>query len=123
MPDLGLANRAISPVLPDLRGAETAALPYDQDMSPFERALRHESTRELLAALQPGGSPGRPIEVSSAAVIEPRATTIACPLCDGYYRVLEHTRPVPGLRHLEVKCRHCGTQRSLWFRIVPDEPN
>jgi hypothetical protein len=92
-------------------------------MSTFERALRREHARELLATLEPGGSPRRPIDVSSAAVIEPRATTTPCPLCGGFYRVHEHTRPVPSLRRVDVGCRHCSTTRTLWFRIVPDEPN
>lgn len=93
-------------------------------VSAFERALRREHARELLAALEPGGSPSRPIEVASASVIEPRATTIPCPRCGGQFRVHEHTRPVPHLRKLEVGCRHCSTPRTLWFRIAPvDEPN
>jgi hypothetical protein len=93
-------------------------------MSAFERALRRERTKELLATLTPGGSPSRPIEVSSASVIEARATTIPCPLCGGFYRVHEHTRPVPHLRKVDVGCRHCSTPRTLWFQIVPlDEPN
>lgn len=78
----------------------------------------------MLAALQPGGSPARPIEVASASVIEARATAMPCPLCGGFYRVHEHTRPVPHLRKVDVGCRHCSTPRTLWFRIVPiDEPN
>jgi len=92
-------------------------------MSAFERALRREHARELLATLEPGGSPSRPIEVASAAVIEPRAAAIPCPLCGGTYRIHEHTRPVPGLRKVDVGCRHCSTPRTLWFRLLPDEPN
>lgn len=93
-------------------------------MSAFERALRGEHAREMLAALEPGGSPARPIEVSSASVIEARATTIPCPRCGGFYRVHEHTRPVPKLRKVDVACRHCSTPRTLWFTIIPvDEPN
>jgi hypothetical protein len=64
-----------------------------------------------------------PITVTSAAVIEPRATTLPCPLCAGFYRVVEHTRPVPGLRRVDVKCRHCSGERTLWFRIVDRELN
>jgi hypothetical protein len=92
----------------------------------FERALRREHARDLLATLEPGGSPSRPIEVTSAAVIEPRATTLPCPQCGGFYRVHEHTRPPEykrGLRRVDVACRHCSTPRTLWFRIVPYETN
>ena len=99
---------------------------YDLFRSPFERSLRREHARELLATLEVGGSPSRPIEVSSAAVIEPRATVIPCPLCRGYYRIHEHTRTSysgTGLRQVDVVCRHCSTPRSLWFRIVTHEPS
>lgn len=89
----------------------------------FHEALTREHKRELLASLLPGGSSARAIEVTSAAVIEPRAQTLPCPQCGGQYRVLEHTRPSPGLRKVDVACRHCGTPRSLWFRIVVDDPN
>jgi hypothetical protein len=90
----------------------------------FEMAQRLEHARERLAALRPAGSPAHAMPVSSAAVIEPRATTaMPCPHCGGQYRVLEHTRPIAPLRRLEVECRHCATPRVLWFRIVADEPN
>lgn len=93
------------------------------DSARFQRALRAEHTREQLAALLPGGSPDRPIDVASAAVIEVRAGAMACPHCSGLYRVLEHTRPVPGVRRVDVECRYCGVPRTLWFRIVDHEPN
>ena len=89
----------------------------------LHQALRRERAREQLASLQPGGSSSRTIEVASAAVIEPRAATMPCPHCGGLYRIQEHTRPVPGLRKVDVTCRQCSTARSLWFRIVVDEPN
>jgi hypothetical protein len=89
----------------------------------LHQALRREHVREQLASLQPGGSPRRAIDVTSAAVIEPRAATMPCPHCGGLYRIHEHTRPVPGLRKVDVACRQCSTPRSLWFRIVVNEPN
>lgn len=87
--------------------------------------MQFEDRRERLAALLPGGSPDRPRVVTSAAVIESHAThAMACPLCAGDFRVLEHERPVPHLRRLDVRCRQCGSERALWFTIVPiDEPN
>lgn len=87
------------------------------------QALRREHTREQLAALRPGGSARWAIEVSSAAVIEPRAATLACPHCGGLYRIHEHTAPLPSVRRVDVACRQCSTPRALWFRIVVDEPN
>lgn len=89
----------------------------------YQQALRREWARERLAELEPGGSPRRAIAVPSAAVIEPRAATTPCPHCGGSYRILEHTRPVPGIRKVDVACRQCGTPRSLYFRIVEHEPN
>ena len=86
-------------------------------------AQRRELARERLAALLPGGSHERTINVASASVIEVRAAAMACPQCDGSYRILDHTRPVPGLRRVDVVCRRCSTPRALWFRIVEHEPN
>lgn len=95
---------------------------YDRSMSPFERALRREHARELLAQLTPGGSRSRPIEVSSASVIEPRAMALPCPHCGGEHRIHEHVR-IDGLRLVDVTCRRCSAPRALWFRIVSEEPN
>ena len=86
-------------------------------------AQRVELARERLAALSPGGSPDRAIPVVSAAVIEVRAGAMACPHCTGSYRILEHSRPVPGARRVDVVCRRCSTPRTLWFRIVDRAPN
>lgn len=92
------------------------------DLDPEHRA-RVAQRRERLAALSPGGSPERTIGVTSAAVIEVRAAAMACPQCGGLYRLLEHTRPVPGVRRVDVACRRCGVPRALWFRIIDAEPN
>ena len=86
-------------------------------------AHEREQARERLAALSPGGSPRRAIAVASAAVIEVRAAALACPQCGGQYRIHDHTRPIPGLRRLDVACRQCSTRRALWFRIEDREPN
>ena len=88
-----------------------------------QAAERLEQARERLAALLPGGSQDRTIDVTSAAVIEGRAAAMSCPHCSGLYRVLEHTRPVPGIRRVDVACRHCGVPRTLWFRLIDREPN
>jgi predicted Zn finger-like uncharacterized protein len=89
-------------------------------------ATRAEARRERLAQLLPGGSPARPYLVASAAVIEQHATrSMPCPHCGGEHRVLEHERPTSGLRRVDVRCRNCGSERALWFAIVPplDELN
>ena len=79
--------------------------------------------REKLAALSPGGAREHPIVVASSAVIEVRAQAMACPQCEGAYRVREHNAPGSGLREVLVRCQQCGTPRTLWFRIAIDEPN
>ena len=87
----------------------------------YRRAEQLEVNRERLASVLRGGRPDRPIEVASASVIEVRAAALGCPHCHGEYRVVEHTRPVPLLRKVDVRCRRCSTPRTLWFRIVPAE--
>lgn len=86
-------------------------------------ALRREHGRELLLELSPGGSSERPIEVASAAVIEPRVANLACPHCGGTYRLHEHERAAPRTRRVDAACRRCGASRTIWFRLVPDDPN
>lgn len=89
-----------------------------------ERAMRDlVRDRERLARLVAGGAREHPIVVTSAAVIEPRTGGMACPQCEGEYRILEHRSERAGLRAVDVACRQCGAKRTLWFRIVSDEPN
>lgn len=94
-----------------------------------ERTARRESEREAtklvrarqrLAELSPGGAPDRPIVVPSSSVIETRAASQPCPLCEGDLRVEDHAaRTVGGiaLRVLTMVCRRCGVAREVWFRI------
>ena len=79
--------------------------------------------REKLALLVPGGSRTRPMELSSASVIEPRVGSLACPQCAGPYRVIDHRSAGSGLREVDVRCTTCSTPRTLWFRLVSNEPN
>ncbi len=94
-----------------------------------ERRARERQARQLvrdrekLAKLVAGGSREHPIEVSSAAVVERRASGTPCPQCAGEYSVIEHRSAGPGLRAVDVACRQCGVARELWFRIVVDDPN
>jgi hypothetical protein len=88
------------------------------------RALRKlVRDREKLAALSPGGSAERPIHVTSASVVEVRVRHLACPQCEGEYKVKEHRAPASGLRSLDVTCVTCGVPRTLWFRITSDDAN
>jgi predicted Zn finger-like uncharacterized protein len=79
--------------------------------------------RERLAELEPGGSRERPIEVTSSAVIEPRAQAQHCPQCAGSYRIDDHQAESAALRLIAVTCRQCGVARRLWFRITTSAPN
>jgi hypothetical protein len=77
--------------------------------------------RERLFALEPGGSEARPIEVQTPSVVEARARSVPCPRCNGEHEVLEHaavTTDGGSLRDVRLRCRSCGSKRSMWFRIV-----
>jgi hypothetical protein len=88
------------------------------------RAMRRlVRDREKLAALSIGGSEERPIQVTSAAVVEVRVRHLTCPQCDGEYKIKEHRAPVSGIRSVDVTCQICGVSRTLWFRIVSAEAN
>jgi transposase-like protein len=94
-----------------------------------ERTLRRElarkvqvlaRNRERLFLLEVGGSPERPIDVDSAAVVEIRAMGLRCPQCGGEHTVDEHAAvSVRGgrVREARLRCRKCGSRRSLWFRL------
>lgn len=76
--------------------------------------------REKLAQLEPGGSEENPITVSSASVIEPRAESLPCLRCEENVRVDSHeTRPARGghVRVLELACKACGEERTVFFRV------
>lgn len=101
-------------------------------MKKRERTKRREALRDLeklaearekLAALEPGGAPERPIEVSSASQVEVRATALPCLRCDGALRLVEHrslVHPRAGaLREVELSCRVCGARRLVWLRVGP----
>jgi hypothetical protein len=82
---------------------------------------RVRTDRERLFLLEPGGSPERPIDAQSAAIIEAQATRVPCPRCGGSQEVTEHAARVHAgvrLREAKLRCRQCGRARSLWFRIV-----
>lgn len=80
-----------------------------------EEAERLRSRHE---ARLPGGSPAHPIEVASAAVIEPRAISLPCPRCGGPAHVDEHVvehRGEQRLRVTRMRCGTCGHRRPLYF--------
>ncbi len=79
------------------------------------------SARRKLIALEPGGSPERPLEVASASVVEPRAEAFACPECGAALRCREHRAElVQGkpLRIVDLTCRTCASELTLYFRVI-----
>ena len=92
-----------------------------------ERELaRLQKDRERLFTLEGGGRPERPRDATSAAVIEAHAQSVPCPRCGAHHEVLEHTALVHQgvrLRETKLRCRQCGSQRSLWFKIVGSSLN
>ena len=111
-------------------------------MAKRARAERREAGRDAakiarvrmkLAALEPGGAPDRPIEVTSASVIEPRASSMTCAACGSPgVRVDEHValtvggwgdEPARYLRVVHARCPRCGTRRDVYFRIGTTLPS
>jgi hypothetical protein len=82
--------------------------------------------RQRLFELEAGGSAERPFSVVSAAVVEAHAESVPCPRCEGKHEVVEHvalTLNGVRLRQAKLRCRQCGTTRSMWFRINDSQPN
>ena len=83
-------------------------------------AEKWERERERLFGLSPGGNAGRPLSIESASVVETRALSVVCPRCDGPHELLEHAAVLVGserLREARLRCRRCGTRRSLFFQL------
>ncbi|MDB4974413.1 MAG: hypothetical protein JWN48_2754 [Myxococcaceae bacterium] len=77
--------------------------------------------RKKLAAVDLGGSPERPLDVSSASVVETRAESEPCLRCGEPVRSVEHTTvqgPNGLLRVIKLGCRSCGSERTMFVRIV-----
>ena len=89
------------------------------DAGPYLVSEPLARARQQLLELGPGGTRGRPLEVTSAAVIEPKAESTLCPRCSDHFVVEEHEAPFgQGMREVKVHCRFCDERRSLWFRIT-----
>ena len=82
-------------------------------------ARRLVRDRERLFELSRGGSAGRPIEVQSSSVIEPRIRSTPCPQCEGTLGVVDHQATSATARKVQVRCAMCGVPRALYFVIVP----
>lgn len=97
------------------------------ELSERERGLREQILeRERAAMLRPGGSPERPIEVASVAVIELRAEAQPCLHCDAHPRIEAHSAEKiadRSLRKLSLRCPRCHASRVLWFALTPSLMN
>jgi hypothetical protein len=84
----------------------------------FDEKLARD--RSKLLDLEAGGRPERPIDVSTPALVEPKARAVRCPRCDEPFDVESHEAHTDAqpLREAVLRCRFCGTTRSLWFRVV-----
>jgi hypothetical protein len=84
-----------------------------------------------LASLEAGGSAARPIDVTSASIVEPHAAGLACVACGSSSRVEEHAAinaadsegVARSLRVARVRCSRCGFAREIYFRIAPPLAN
>ena len=77
--------------------------------------------RLTLAQLDVGGSPARPLDVTSASVVEARAESEPCLRCGLVTRCSEHATfqgPNGLLRRVKLTCRSCGGERELYIRII-----
>jgi hypothetical protein len=83
-------------------------------------AARQVRERERLVVLEPGGAPGRAIELPTPAVVEPRAQATPCHQCGGALEVLEHVvvpDPHRSIRLVRARCRRCHAPRALYYRL------
>ena len=99
------------------------------------RAARREGERAAvkladagakLARLEPGGSPENPIELESASLVEPHASSLPCARCGGNLRVEEHTaQTIDGarLRVARLRCVQCGSPRIVYVHLISPLPN
>jgi hypothetical protein len=88
-------------------------------------AVKLAEGRLKLASVEDGGSPERPIDVTSASVVEPHAAGLGCAACGGSTRVEQHSavtvEAASGVSHslrvARVRCTRCGVERDIYFRL------
>jgi hypothetical protein len=75
--------------------------------------------REKLALREPGGTAENPIQVDSAAVIEPRAESLGCLSCSlsrDFVSMRVRSHDVEGhVRRVVIRCTLCGRARTAYF--------
>jgi hypothetical protein len=85
-------------------------------------------TRDLerLAALERGGAPEHPLDVTSASQVDVYARDAKCAVCGNATRLEEHTaETIDGvrLRVAHVRCQQCGRKRAIYFKLLSAMPN
>ncbi|MET0285238.1 MAG: hypothetical protein ABW352_12240 [Polyangiales bacterium] len=100
---------------------KTGGRPRTEERERVRQREKLYEARAKLALLEPGGSADRPLDVSSASVVESRAEAEPCLRCNQPMRAAEHTThasPNGLLRKVKLQCRDCGSTRELYLRIV-----
>jgi len=100
-----------------LKIAQRALAVREQAQAPaqLEREVRK------LEQLQPGGTADTPVEIPAPSVVEAHAGNRACARCEGAVDVLDHAvleHQGERLRVARVRCRRCGHERALYFRLA-----
>jgi len=91
-----------------------------------ESELQAQLLRERHEARLPGADPRAPLEVFSAAAVEPRVEALPCLRCTGRCHVVEHAVHQAGdtrLRRVSTRCGACGHERDLFVRVRKPEPD
>ena len=90
-------------------------------------AVKLARARAKLASLEPGGAADRPIEVTSASVVEVHASSLPCVACGASgVRIDEHVAVTIDERPLRIArtiCPRCGVRRDVYFRIATTLPS
>lgn len=100
----------------------------DRDRAELEAEAELEARRlrERHEARLPGATAASPLEVFSAAAVEPRVEALPCPRCGGRCHVVEHTVHQAGgarLRRVATRCGTCGHARDVFLRLRDVEPD
>ncbi len=69
----------------------------------------------------PGSSPGNPLGIPTPSVVEVKAESIRCPVCDKPFSVHQHRAETIGgvnLRIADVRCGDCGSEREIYFQLM-----
>ncbi|MEI8254301.1 MAG: hypothetical protein WCJ30_01375 [Deltaproteobacteria bacterium] len=97
-----------------------------------ERRLSERDAKKLardlerLALLERGGRPDHPIEAVSSSQVDVQARDTRCAVCESPVDVLDHTaETIDGvrLRVARLRCRQCGRERSIYFKLLSTQPN